>query len=128
MNEADPIGNDAREARHLRTLGPPPHVCMFCGASDPPPFMKAVSTGWLEQRVPHSMLEEHHVLGRNHDPNSTVILCKPCHFRVTVGYIRAGVDMHYEPDARIRVKKMLNILAVFLEMVANVVRQWSEFL
>jgi len=101
MIEPDPIGNDAREAEHLRKLGPPPHICLFCGIDDPIVLLRK-TLAWLQARVPPRLLEEHHVGGENHDPNLTVLLCRTCHWKVTAGYFRAGIDMRYEPDEQKR--------------------------
>ncbi len=127
MIEPDPIGNDAREAEHLRKLGPPPHICLFCGLADSRCLI-AKPLNWLLARVPRSVLEEHHVFLRVLDPDFTVLLCVLCHFKVTQGYIRAGVDFGPEPDARKRVALMLRAEAVFLQQLAERKWQWAELL
>ena len=127
MIEHDPIGTDAREAERLRRLGPPPHVCMFCGLDDPQCLI-AKTVGWLKARVPRSVLEAHHVFLEALDSNFTVLLCVLCHFKVTQGYTRAGIQFGPEPDPSKRVKLMLKALSVFLGMLADVVWQWSELL
>lgn len=127
MIEPDPIGTDARHAERLRRLGPGPYICLFCGIEDPVVLIRK-TLGWLEVRVPRSLLEDHHVLCRNHDPNLTVLLCRNCHFMVTEGYLRAGISMQYEPDPRKRVALMLETLAAFFEMLAATLRQWAVLL
>lgn len=128
MKESDPIGNDARNAEHIRKLGPGPHICLFCGVSDPPRRLIAKPLSWLKARVPRSVLEEHHLFLEALDPDFVVLLCVPCHFKVTQGYLQAGIDFGPEPDPRRRVKLMLQALSVFLKMLAGVVEQWSELL
>lgn len=127
MKEADPIGNDARHAEHLRKLGPPPHICLFCGLADPRCLI-AKPVSWLKVRVPRSVLERHHVFLEALDPDFTVLLCVLCHFKVTQGYLKAGIDFGPEPDPRLRLKGMLRALSVFLKMLAEAVSQWSELL
>lgn len=127
MNEADPIGNDARAAERLKKLGPGPHICLFCGLPQPEDLIPATAD-WLLLRVPRSVLEKHHVFLKDLDPNSVVLLCVLCHFRVSQGYLQAGIDFGPEPDSRKRVALMLKALSVFLEMLAKVSWQWSELL
>jgi hypothetical protein len=127
VKETDPIGNDARKAERLRKLGPAPHICLFCALPEPECLIP-VSLDWLLLRVPHRVLEKHHVFLRALDPNSVVLLCVLCHFKVTQGYMRAGVDFGPEPDPRKRVGLILQALSIFLEMLAKVLWQWSELL
>jgi hypothetical protein len=127
VNEADPIGNDARRSERLRKLGRGPHICLFCGLADPECLIRVLS-GWLVPRVPRSVLEKHHVFLRDLDPDSIVLLCVLCHFKVSRWYVKAGIDFGPEPDPRRRVALMLKALSVFLEILANVVWQWSELL
>jgi len=126
--EHDPIGTDARHAERLRRLGPGPHICLFCGIDDPRGILIPKPLSWLKARVPRSVLEDHHVLCRNHDPNFVVLLCILCHFKVTQGYLQAGIDMRYEPNPQKRVAFMLKALAVFFEMLAETLRQWAALL
>lgn len=127
MKENDPIGNDAREAEHLRKLGPPPHICIFCGCGDPA-ILIPKPLSWLAKRVPRSVLERHHVFLRALDPDFTVLLCILCHFKVTQGYVKAGIEVGPEPDPQKRVKWMLKALAVFMRMLSKAIWHWSELL
>lgn len=127
MKESDPIGNDARESEHLEKLGPPPHICLFCGLDDPRCLI-AKPLSWLSARAPRSVLEKHHVFLEALDPDFTILLCILCHFKVSQGYLQAGIEFGPEPDPRRRVKRMLKALSVFLKMLAKVVWQWSELL
>lgn len=127
MNEADPIGNDARNTERLKRLGPAPHICLFCGLPEPECLIP-VSPDWLLVRAPRSVLEKHHVFLKDLDPDSVVLLCVLCHFKVSQGYVRAGIDFGPEPDPRKRVASMLQVLSVFFKMLAKVLWQWSEIL
>jgi hypothetical protein len=127
MKEHDPIGNDARDAEHLRKLGPPPHICLFCGLDDPR-WIKAKPASWLKGRVPRSVLEEHHVFLEALDPDFIVLLCVLCHFKVTQGYLQAGIDFKCESDPGKRVALMLEAQAVFLRQLAEKNEQWAELL
>ena len=128
MNEADPIGNDTRKTEHIKKLGRGPHICLFCGRTDPPWHLIAKTVSWLMERVPRSILEDHHVFLEALDPESTVRLCILCHFGVTQGYVWAGIAFGPEPDPRRRVAFMLRALSVFFEMLEKVLWKWSELL
>jgi hypothetical protein len=127
MNEHDPIGNDAREAEHLRKLGPPPHICRFCGRNDPRLLIPKPAS-WVRDRVPRSVLEKHHVFLEALDPDFTVLLCILCHFEVTQAYMQAGIDFGPEPNPRKRVALMLRADAVYLHQLAERHFQWAELL
>lgn len=127
MNETDPIGNDARDSERLKKLGPPPHICAFCGLEDPRALLLKQAS-FLKARLPRSVLEKHHVFLRDLDPDFTILLCVLCHFKVTQGYLWAGLDPRPEPNPRKRVALMLKALSVFLKILAKVVLQWSELL
>lgn len=127
MKETDPIGNDARAAEHIRKLGPPPHICLFCGLNDPSCLI-AKPLSCLKARVPRSVLEKHHPFLEALDPDFTVLLCILCHFKVTQGYVRAGIDFGPEPDPRRRVALMLRTNAIFLRQLADKHWQWAEIL
>jgi hypothetical protein len=78
----DPIRSDARGARRRRRLGSS-LACALCGESDP------VALTLVTRRL----LEVHHVAGRRHDPELTVLLCLNCHARATEALAQAGVSM-----------------------------------
>ncbi len=73
-------------------------------------------------------LEQHHVAGRNHDPELVASLCQACHAQVTESLRRAGIDMCYEPNSTERVRKALKAAAVFLHMLADALWRWAEWL
>ncbi|HZR66863.1 MAG TPA: hypothetical protein VFA85_17110 [Terriglobales bacterium] len=125
MIERDPIGNDARDAEHLLELGPTPHICLFCGLSDPE-WLIAKTANWLLARVPRTVLEQHHVVLEAHDPDFKVLLCILCHFKVSQGYLKAGITFTCEPDPRKRVALMLRNLALFREFEADALRKWAR--
>ncbi len=127
MKEQDPIGNDARTVERFKKLGSGPHICLFCGLPQPEDLIP-VTPDWFLLQVPRSVLEKHHVFLKDLDPHSLVLLCVLCHFRVSQGYVRAGIDFRPEPDPRKRVALMLKVLSVFFEMLAKVLLQWSELL
>jgi hypothetical protein len=127
MSKPDPIGVDARVATQLRGLGPLPHVCVFCGYADPLALIAKPLT-WVEQRVPPKLLQDHHVVGREHDGQLTVLLCLNCHQLVHRRYLDAGVDLRFEKDPITRVTHMLEARAAFGEHDAECLRRMAALL
>lgn len=125
MQEKNPIENDARNAEHLRKLGPEPYICLFCSANDPLVLIPK-SLRWLKSRVHRSILERHHVLSKNHDSSFVVLLCRNCHAIVTEGYLQAGIKLQAEPNLRKRVAHMLRAQAAFLRQLAERNCQWAS--
>ena len=70
----------ARRARKEEQLGEQP-VCFRCGHDGFDALLK----------VRAQVLEEHHVDGRNHDEDFTVIACRNCHAILHGKYTDAGV-------------------------------------
>jgi hypothetical protein len=127
VKEDDPIGTDARDAEHVRQLGPGPHLCAFCGLTDPRVLIPK-PLAWVTARGSRSVLDEHHVVGRNHDARLIVLLCVLCHFKVHQCYLQAGIDLRLEPDPYERVARMLEARAVFSELEAESFREWAALL
>lgn len=115
-----PSRNPVRAARRnteLRErLGSERPVCFYCGYAEPVAL----------RRVSRKFLPEHHVLGQNHDPDLTVLVCLNCHAflheRLT------EVDLQPEPDPVKRVATMLRAEAVHFEMLASTKRQQAALL
>ena len=99
-----------RKARRERRLGPDA-ACMMCGEND-------LST--------LALLEEHHVLGANHDPNGTVCICKNCHAKETERQRLAGADLQEQPSFLARLIQMLRSLGAWLRSLGEVVVEWAE--
>lgn len=117
-----PSQNPARAARRkteLRDkLGSERPVCMFCGCAEPA----------VLRRVSRKFLEEHHLLGRNHDPNLTAFACLNCHVLAHEGLLDAGVDLRPESNPVKRVATMLRAEAVLFEKLARTKNQQAEWL
>jgi hypothetical protein len=73
-------------------------------------------------------IEQHHVAGRNHDPELTAPLCLGCHAQATENLRRADVDMRRAPNSEERVRRALKATAVFLWMLAEALWRWAESL
>ena len=117
-----PSQNPARAARRkteLRErLGSERPVCMFCGCAEPV-VLRSVS---------RQFLEEHHLLGRNHDPNLTAFVCLNCHALAHEALLNAGVDLQPESDPVKRVIQMLRAESVLFEMLSRTKQQQAEWL
>ena len=114
--------NPARAARRkaeLREkLGVEQPVCFYCGYAEPVAL----------QRVSRKFLADHHQLGRKHDPDSTVLVCRNCHALAHETLLDAGVGLRPEGDPVQRVATMLRAEAVHFEMMAATKRQQAELL
>src|SRR5712692_728683 len=104
----DPARTDARRARRRRRLGPGA-ACAVCGESDP----LVLTTS--KRRI----VQAHHVVGRRHDPDLTVVLCLNCHARATEALEQAGVSM--QPAATLLEREIAThvSLAAFLRQLTD---------
>lgn len=96
----NPKKTATRAAKQRRRL-PPNAVCNTCGESDP------------------IVLEQHHIAGRAHDPDTTIILCKNCHKKATEGQLREGVPLGATTSFPDRLAAMLAGLAAFFRFLAD---------
>lgn len=111
----DPVRNQVRKARKEHRLGEDAK-CFLCPEKD------NVVLG----RYPWSLLQEHHLFGRNHDPETTVILCQNCHVKETAAQLDAGVDLR-EKDLFIEsLPEMMRSLQVFLQTVVDKLGEWAD--
>jgi hypothetical protein len=128
MNDQDPIKTAVRRRRKQERFGDVKPFCILCGNGTIETLARA-RLDWLEERIPpERLIELHHVVGENHDPNLVVPLCMNCHRVVTEGLARAGVSMLPEPEPGERVALMLDALAVFCQFLVDSLRKWAEFL
>ena len=113
-----PTRNPVRAARRkteLRErLGAERPACIYCGFSD------AVAL----RRISRKSLPEHHVLGRNHDPDLVVFACLNCHAVMHEMLSDAGVELEPVLDPVERVATMLRAEAVHFEMLAE--SKWRQ--
>jgi hypothetical protein len=92
-------------------------------------FLIVVTLQWLKiHKVPRSVLEEHHLWGRKHDPNLTVPVCPNCHAEITEGYRQEDVRMRPEPDPIANEASRLTADAVVHERWAAAKRRRAEAL
>ena len=117
-----PPRNQARAARRKtelhEKLGSERPACIYCGCAEPVALL----------RVSRKFLVDHHELGRSHDPDSTVFVCRNCHALAHEKLLDAGVDLQPESDPVQRVAMMLRAEAVHLEMLADAKRRQAALL
>jgi hypothetical protein len=109
--------NPARAARRKtelqERLGSERPRCKYCGCAEPV----------VLRPVTRKFLVDHHLLGKNHDPDSKVFVCLNCHALVHENLLVAGVDLEPEPNPIKRVAEMLRAEAVHYEMMATAKRR-----
>ena len=115
----NPVRAARRETEVREKLGAERPACIYCGH----PELAAL------RRVSRKYLRAHHVLGRNHDPDLTVLVCLNCHALVHDEMLPdADVDLERESDPIKRVATMLRAEAVHLEMLAESKRRQAVLL
>jgi hypothetical protein len=82
--------------------------CMYCCCAEPV----------VLRPVTRKFLVDHHLLGRNHDPDSKLFLCQNCHALAHENLLNAGVDLEPESNPIKRVAEMVRAEAVHHEMMA----------
>lgn len=106
--DIDPIRTAARRVRKEDRLGKGA-ACVLCHESD----------SECLTLVPASTLQEHHVLGRNYDPDATVTVCFNCHHRQHERLMRAGVDLTDQVGGLTRFIHVHRSLAVLFASLAE---------
>lgn len=87
---ARPIGITARQTNRERRFGPDAAgaapACVRCGIAALETLVPV-----RRRNVPRSILEDHHVCGRENDESLTVPVCRNCHAVLTEAQQAAGV-------------------------------------
>ena len=92
--------------------------CIYCG------YGQSVAL----RRVTRKFLPEHHVLGRNHDPDLVVFVCLNCHALLHELLSDERVELQAVSDPVMRVAAMLRAEAVHFEMLASSKRRQAALL
>jgi hypothetical protein len=115
----NPVRAARRKTELRERLGVERLSCIYCGYGEPVAL----------RRVSRKNLLEHHVLGRNHDSDLTVIVCLNCNAVVHDEMLPdAEVDLERESDPVTRVATMLRAEAVHFEMLASSKRKQAALL
>jgi hypothetical protein len=115
---SNPVRSARRKTELHDKLGSEHPVCFYCGYAEPVALL----------RVSRKVLDEHHLVGRNHDPNLTIIVCRNCHALRHEGLFDAGVELEVIADPVKRVAMMLRAEAVHLEAWAHSKREQANLL
>lgn len=118
MRDQRPLATARRRVRRLNRFGNDHPTCLYCGCLEVA----------LLRPVTKRFLEAHHLLGENHDPNRTVLLCRNCHYMATENLLRADVSMLPEPDQLKRAVVMLRALSVHHGMLADTLWQLATLI
>lgn len=113
----DPLANEARRGRREQLLGENP-ACLLCGVAN----IDCLTP------TPRSILEAHHVVGRENDATLTVPLCRNCHAEVTEGYRDAGVSLKRPPTLLHKLAAILRALGALLTAIGGRLSAWAEAL
>jgi hypothetical protein len=73
-------------------------------------------------------INQHHVVGQNHDSQLTVPLCEMHHREIHEQMLRAGISLQYESDPRVRVAMALRAMAVHSRAEADAMDRMADLL
>jgi hypothetical protein len=107
-----------RQTEHHERLGSEHAICFYCGFPEPVAL----------RRASRRFLEEHHLVGRNHDPNLTIFVCRNCHAIAHEKLLDEGVDLGSTVSPAKRVAMMLRAEAVHYELLARTRREQAALL
>jgi hypothetical protein len=105
--DKNPKRNARREAKQRRRV-PPDAVCCFCGEDDP------------------RALQQHHVMGRAHEPDLTITSCLNDHAKATDGQFQEDVPLSATDNLFDRVAAIFDALAAFFRFLADSFNQLAE--
>ncbi len=97
--DKDPKRTTTREAKQRRRL--PPNAICACGEDDP------------------RVLELHHPMGRAHEQNLTIVICKNCHTKQTDGQLQGEVPLSAMDNMFDRAAAIFAALAAFFHFLAD---------
>ncbi len=113
--EADPLKADLRREHREDRLGENP-VCGMCGYANPKSLQLANRT----------LLENHHVVGKRHDPSLTLPVCRNCHGELTEGARDAGADLRRQPTYLHRLAMILLSLGSLFIALGEAMRRYAN--
>lgn len=119
------IQHAARRAKQQRRVGKDAS-CALCGYAEPEALRRAPISK-LDRKA-RSIIERHHVVGRNHDQTLTIPLCRNCHAQATEQLRQKGVSMKQPNTTLERLISILKALAAFFEMLGDACFRWAEAL
>jgi hypothetical protein len=115
---SNPVRAARRQTEHHERLGSEHAICFYCGFPEPVAL----------RRASRRFLDEHHPVGRNHDPNLTIFLCRNCHALAHEQLLDAGVELKTALNPVGRAASMLRAQAVHFERLARTNRELAALL
>lgn len=106
----------ARRARRERRLVGSPAVCALCGEAD---LDVLVHRG-------RTILHDHHVSGRQHEPNVELVLCLRCHAKEHERMRNNGVLLQAQPTTVDALVSVHRSRAVTFRSLAEAEARWAE--
>jgi hypothetical protein len=128
VTDSSPIKSAVRNERRHSRLASTAKACPRCGYADPVSLIP-VDGNWLHAHksfLPRTLLEDDHVVGRNHDKTFVVAICRNCHGEITELRRLAGIGMEFEPDPEAREILRLKSLALQLKDTGSAIDRWAE--
>jgi len=113
--DINPIKTEVRKMNREDRLGADA-TCVLCGETA------------LEALTPVSvaLIEQHHPLGKNHEPDITVPTCRNCHAKLHEQAAQEGADLRKQPNLLDRILQMLRALAAFFRMLGDALSRWAR--
>jgi hypothetical protein len=113
----DPIAAEARRAKRAERVGENA-ACILCGYGN----IAALTL------VKRSLLEAHHIVGRENDGELTAPVCRNCHAELTEGYRDAGVSLNRPPTVLHQNVATLRGLGALCVALGTKLPEWAESL
>ena len=128
MIDCAPVRTAIRRERKHGRLGASAKVCLRCGYADPASLIP-VSAAWIrshKETLPHTLFQNDHGVGRNHDPRYMNAICRNCHGEVTELRRLAGITMRFQPDRELREILRLEALALLFKDTGSALERWAS--
>jgi hypothetical protein len=77
------------------------------------------------RRVPAALFEDHHALGRQHEPALTVVVCASCHAILSAGQLDDGVPLTEVPTTLERLLAIAAALGSHLRELGEALLAWA---
>jgi hypothetical protein len=122
--EQNPIDNDARRERRKRMLPQP--ACVICGISNVDQLV-AVKVRLINPGALH-LIDEHHLAGRENNPDLVVTVCLNHHAVLTAKNLDFGVSMKAPDTVLDRLVATMRGLAAFFILLGESLIDWAELL
>jgi hypothetical protein len=111
----NPLNRHQRAHRRRAALGDTV-VCVMCGETAPEAL----------RQLPARLFEQHHVFGRQHDPETTVPVCASCHAKLSAGQVDDRIPLSAATTSLERQHAMLGALGSALRVIGEALIAWGQ--